>query len=337
MHMPKLVWSIAMLALVAGACTASVPATEPAPTGAAATPTPTTAATVPATQVPSPPTSTPVPSIDPALPAADRVDPVGTCAGDNGLCTSMDVATWQAIPFTPEVACNSIGTKCRVVANFYGPTHPGDWPLFVLVSGADEWETPDGAHSAYIDEFAVQLAGRGAVVMRANWRRGPGQGAAYPGPLADIACAIGFARHVGAEYGADPSRVVVVGHSGGGWAAAIVGLSATAFAPAADACLETSGSLRPDAWAGMTPAVAVRESFDVFALVEKATPADRLPVALIVGGLDELVVGTRQFAAALDKAGFESVLLVEPDADHYHILERAESIHALMALAARLD
>ena len=105
----------------------------------------------------------------------------------------MDVATWRSIPFTPEVPCNNIGTMCRVVANFYGPTHPGNWPLFVLVSGADDYEIPDGANSAYIDDFAKQLAGRGAVVMRANWRRGPGQGAEFPSSFADIACAIGVA------------------------------------------------------------------------------------------------------------------------------------------------
>ena len=175
--------------------------------------------------------------------------------------------------------------------------------------------------------------------MRANWRRGPGQGADYPAPLADIACAIRFARHVGAGYGANASHVVLVGHSSGGWAAAIVGLSATAFTPAAGTCNETKGSLRPDAWAGLAPAVwpRSRESFDAFALVKKATPADRLPVALIQGGLDSgTLTGTRDLQKALIGAGFDSTLLEIPTADHFTVLYMSESIDALLALAGRL-
>jgi acetyl esterase/lipase len=263
----------------------------------------------------------------------------------------MDVATWSAIPFTPEVSCSNTSARCRVVANVYGPTNgPRSWPLFVLVSGADEYETPDGADSAYIDDFAKQLAGRGAVVMRANWRRGPQQGAEFPSAFADIGCAIGVARRIGGTYGADPSRVTLVGHSSGGWAATIVGLTATPFTPAAGACNETAGSLRPDAWAGMAPALDHASAtflggdisakpdawaaVDAFALVAKATAADRLPVTLIVGSLDPAAVGTRAFEAALISAGFSSVLVEEPNANHPGILARSESLDALLVLAA---
>ena len=264
----------------------------------------------------------------------------------------MDIATWRSIPFTPEVACTSTGATCRVVANIYGPTQAGDWPLYVLVSGADEYETPDGADSAYIDDFAKQLAGRGAVVMRANWRRNPTQGAGFPASFADIACAIGVARQIGADYGADKSRVVLIGHSSGGWAAAIVGLTATPFDPAPGSCIETSGSLRPDAWAGMAPAVDYASSsfvggsreekpdiwaaVDPYALAAHTTPADRLPDTLIQGGHDSLAGSTGRFQAALISAGVDSILVEEPLQDHPGILNTVESIDALLELAGRL-
>lgn len=293
-----------------------------------------------------------MPSIDSALPSPDAVDPTGTCAGDSPLCTLMDVATWRSIPFTPEVACSSAGATCRVVANIYGPTHAGEWPLFVLVSGADGYETPDGADSAYIDDFAKQLAGRGAVVMRANWRRGPAQGAGFPASFADIACAIGVSRKIGADYGAATSHVVLIGHSSGGWAAAIVGLTATPFDPAAGSCIETSGSLRPDTWAGMAPAVDYASAsflggnkderpdawaaVDPFALAAQTTPADRLPVTLIQGGRDSLDASTQSFQTALIAERIDSILVEEPTEDHPGILYTVESVNALLELAARI-
>ena len=342
----KTVSAIAVVVLAVGACGAGVP-------GPTAKPSPSPAISVapgPTDEAESP--SPAVPSIDPFLPTPDSVDLAGTCTEGSSLCTTMDIATWRSIPFTPDVACSNLGTKCQVVANIYGPTHPGNWPLFVLVSGADDYETPDAADSAYIDDFARQLAGHGAVVMRANWRRGPGQGAGCPSSFADIGCAIGVSRAIGASYGADPSHVVLVGHSSGGWATAIVGLTATPFTPAAGSCNETAGSLRPDAWAGMAPALDhATDSFmggskvelpeawaavDAFALADGSTATDRLPVTLIVGGVDEVAPSTHQFEDALLADGIDSVLLDEPGQTHPSILSTVESIEALFELAARL-
>lgn len=347
-----------LIALLVAACQGTtVPAGT---TGASAAPPETLPTTAAATVVPSPratvvpsPSPRPVPSIDPSLPIPSAVDPMGACAPESQLCTLMDVATWSAIPFTPEVPCYDIGLKCRVLANVYGPTHPGHWPLFVLVSGADSYESPDAVHSAYIDDFAKQLAGRGAVVMRANWRRNPSQGAGYPASFGDIACAIGVARRIGARYGADATRVVLVGHSNGSWASMVVGLTATPFTPATGSCDEVSGSLRPDAWAGLAPPLAnglidgfigadasqapdAWKSVDAFTLIARSKAANRVPVTLIVGDLDDVVSGARKLDAALTAAGFENDLIVEANVDHYHVLDRAESIEALLALAARV-
>jgi pimeloyl-ACP methyl ester carboxylesterase len=59
------------------------------------------------------------------------------------------------------------------------------------------------------------------------------------------------------------------------------------------------------------------------------------PVTLIVGDLDSLAANTRLLQAALKKAGFDSVLVEEPGATHPGVLEHAESVGALLALAER--
>jgi hypothetical protein len=54
-------------------------------------------------------------------------------------------------------------------------------------------------------------------------------------------------RHVdGPAYGASPDRVILMGHSTGGWPAAVLGLTRTPFTPARESCSATAGSLRPD-------------------------------------------------------------------------------------------
>jgi acetyl esterase/lipase len=307
----------------------------------------------------SPPTPSPAPTLlaMPKMSSPDAVDAKGTCFDETLQCTLMDVATWRSVPLTPAVACSGVPTvapqvadQCQVIATLYGPTDPGQWPLFVVVAGAT---APPDAKDSYIDDFAKQLAGRGAVVLRDNWRRDPSQGGGYPASFGDIACAIGVARKIGPQFGADPASVVLVGHSSGGWASSIVGLTPAPFVPAAGSCNETAGSLRPDAWAAMAPALSYTSAgfiggdatqepeawaaADVFALANNASDADRLPVTLIQGVLEgpDAVARTREFQAALVQAGFDSTLLEEPDADHPGVLSTLESLDALMELADR--
>ena len=82
--------------------------------------------------------------------------------------------------------------------------------------------------------------------MVAGWREGPDWGGGYPNSFRDVACAIGVARKIGPAYGASPDRVTLMGHSTGGWPAAVVGLTPTPFTPARGSCNATAGSLRPN-------------------------------------------------------------------------------------------
>jgi acetyl esterase/lipase len=111
---------------------------------------------------------------------------------------------------------------CRLDLIIYAPTSGGPWPLVVFVPGASGTEkydptlTPDERAAANDwPEIGRPLAGQGAVVMVASYREKMSTGGGYPVTHEDIACAIGVARTIGATYGADPTRVTLVGHTGG--------------------------------------------------------------------------------------------------------------------------
>lgn len=162
-----------------------------------------------------------------------------------GMCTRLNVAEWQNVPYTPVVPCGSNASpKCRLRMDITAPTTGGPWPLLVLVPGGPS--PPDDRYNGTLKPFTTALAGQGAVVMVAGWREGPDWAGGYPTSFRDVACAIGVARKIGPAYGANPDRVTLMGHSTGGWPAAVIGLTPTPFTPTPGSCDSTAGSLRPD-------------------------------------------------------------------------------------------
>ncbi len=161
------------------------------------------------------------------------------------MCTRLNVAEWQNVPYTPVVPCGSNASpKCRLRMDITAPTTGGPWPLLVLVPGGPS--PPDDRYNGTLKPFTTALAGQGAVVMVAGWREGPDWAGGYPTSFRDVACAIGVARKIGPAYGANPDRVTLMGHSTGGWPAAVIGLTPTPFTPTPGSCDSTAGSLRPD-------------------------------------------------------------------------------------------
>ncbi len=291
----------------------------------------------------------------------------GSCTG-LGACAHLDVRRWAGIRFTPPVPCSTSSTTapeqraqsvpCQLVMNVFAPTSSGPWPLVVLSPGGPAAL----ADQLYLDDFAALLAAQGAVVMESEWRQVGFVGSGYPTAFADVACAIGVARMTGTEYGSTSNRVTLVGHSLGGWAAAIVLLTPTAFSPAGGACDPTAGSLRPDAVAivdgamneptttlpGETDYVsdflggsqgalpADWAVVDPFALATRyPAGAGAIPTVLIEGAVDNVVppAVARSFQAALVSAGYRSRLVEVPAADHISVLSSRDTIDAIMSIA----
>jgi acetyl esterase/lipase len=238
------------------------------------------------------------------------------------------------------------------------PTSGGPWPLMVFLPGGPS--PPDERYAYVLDPFAKALAGQGAVVMVAGWREGPQWGGGYPTSFADVACAIGVAREIGPSYGANPDRVTLVGHSTGGWPAAVVGLTPSSFTPAHGSCDPTAGSLSPDQVVSMDGVINevsepdvgdgpeyvshflggsrrahphAWEASDPFALAQRyPAGAHAIPFLLIHGVLDNTVYPrvSRLFQAALVTAGYHSRLVRVPDAGHIETLGNGDVVVALM-------
>lgn len=290
-----------------------------------------------------------------AFPSPNSVTPAGHC-DLSGVCSRFQVGEWEGVAFSPPVSCSDSGATCKLQMDIDAPTSGGPFPVVVVSPGGPQ---PVNSEN-YLTPLAVSLAGQGVVVMVSNWRQTPSNGGGLPSSFADIACAIGVARQTGPAYRASGDRVVLVGHSLGGWADAVVALTPTPFIPASGACNATAGSLRPDAFvdlAGAVDAVATPEdsnyvtaflggdrkshpdawgAADPFALA-KGHPAgaNGIPISLVqgTGDTDVPLEVTRSFEAALATAGYHPRLVLVAGADHASIMGAKETIYEIVALA----
>ncbi len=274
------------------------------------------------------------------------------------VCWRVDVGEWDSIPFTPAIACGSSGETCPLLMDIYAPTSGGPWPLIVVLPGGPQ--AP--ASMDHLSDLSLGLAAQGAVVMVSSWRQADWFAGGYPTSFQDIACAIGVARRIGPAYGARPERVTLVGHSLGGWAAPIIGLTPKPFVPTPGSCNPTAGSLRPEAVVSIDGAldelttmqdgndyvqgfvggdqVAQPKAWaasDPFVLARRyPAAADAIPFLLIHGGADTLVLPevSRAFQDALVAAGYGSRLVEVPSANHRSITAATETIDAIITLVA---
>ncbi len=112
------------------------------------------------------------------------------------------------IPYTDLVECH--GQDCRVPLDALATTEGEGLPTFVLVPGGPV----SFAERRYMDALAAAIARRGAVAFLATYRS-PATGDTGAESLIDVRCAIRFAREHAPEYGGDPERVILLGHSFG--------------------------------------------------------------------------------------------------------------------------
>jgi acetyl esterase/lipase len=297
-------------------------------------------------------TTTPSPSGSGAAPTPDEVLPADTCRGD--VCSTAELASWTGVPFTPAVACDHAGTTCQLTMDVLAPTAPGSRPIVLLVAGGPNPLADQG----YVMDAGFPVAVHDAVVINPVWRQDRDEGGGWPTSFQDIACAVGVARAIGPDYGGDPDRVVLVGHSLGGWASAVVALSPRDTTPAEAGCNPTNGSLRPDALVTLAGAVNLTEKgpqqflrgffdgskadrpqrwaqSDPLALAA-TTKRNPIPVTVVHGTGDTTVAPAtgRAFARALRHHGIDTHLVEVPGADHLGVLVAPAATDAIVAAAA---
>ncbi|XYD07986.1 alpha/beta hydrolase [Methylobacterium sp. NMS12] len=106
-------------------------------------------------------------------------------------------------------------------ADIYRPAAGKPRPVAVFLYGGG-WRTGSKDEVAYV---GAAFARRGVVAVIPDYRHVPA--ATLQDILADNAAAVAWTIAHAAEYGGDPARVTVVGHSSGAWAAAMLGLDRT--------------------------------------------------------------------------------------------------------------
>jgi acetyl esterase/lipase len=112
------------------------------------------------------------------------------------------------------------GEGARRRLDVYAPEAPGPHPVIVFIYGGS-WNT--GRRQEYAFAGAA-FASRGFVTVVPDYRVVPE--VRFPGFVDDCAAAMRWVADHVAEYGGDPSRIVLVGHSAGAYNAMMLALDA---------------------------------------------------------------------------------------------------------------
>jgi acetyl esterase/lipase len=192
-------------------------------------------------------------------------------------------------------------------------------PLVVLLHGAG------GPTLSSLEDMAVAVADRGVPVLNASWLASiahPQEG------TADAVCAVAFAYQQAASWGADPDKIIVMGHSGGGHVGMI-----TALAP--EALPECPAASDAHVWAyiGLAgePGAAApggnvygfwKNDPDVLAAMDAYNHIGGNPdlIARFVHGTADATVkieGTIAFSQALIDAGYDSAHIAVEGGSHF--------------------
>ncbi|GAB7550305.1 alpha/beta hydrolase [Cupriavidus sp. 8B] len=142
---------------------------------------------------------------------------LGACSTSdvlNGLTQSKAYALSASVPY---------GDGARARLDIYAPRQPacpGKAPVVVFFYGGT-WNSGEKADYAFV---AAALAARGILTVIPDYRLYPE--VSYPDFLVDNARAVAWTRREIASYGGDPQRLFLMGHSAGGYNAAMLALDA---------------------------------------------------------------------------------------------------------------
>jgi acetyl esterase/lipase len=229
-----------------------------------------------------------------------------------------------------------------LLLDVYSPSEPGMYPVVV------------GFHGCPINKTSLwglghELARRGVVVFSVGWSCAPTVVDNYLVGEREGTCAIKFVRQHAYEYQGDPSRIIVVGHSGGGGIGAAITLGGDSFV--AD-CLVNTGSALPDGFVGLDGAYPLYnfltdsakttmtktdlDQMDPFYQITANPVREEVPFRLFVGDeAEELIQFSRDFHQALLDAGYDSELTLFSDVSHMGIIGSTPSdvIETIVSMA----
>lgn len=205
-------------------------------------------------------------------------------------------------PYTEVIDCGI--DECAVPLDILAPSDGEALPTVVMLPGGPG--PFEGRR--YLEDLAAELAREGAVVYMTAYRSSL-TGSSDADTAADVRCAVRFARTTTADYGGDPDRVVLFGHSFGGF---------LVLQAAVEAEAETPGCLG-DA-TGIPNAVVASAGFRVsLAGAEPSGP----PILLMSGSEDDAAASGPSTATLLQDAGYEAEYVEFEGIDHLEVVDPA--------------
>ncbi len=184
------------------------------------------------------------------------------------------------------------GQEARQRLDVFAPKEAGIHPLVVFFYGGS-WSQGNKSQYAFV---GAALAARGYVTVIPDYRLYPQ--VRFPTFLEDSAQAVAWARQHAREFGGDPERIVLMGHSAGAHMAAMLALNSS--------YLESAG-VPPHSivgLVGLSGPYALDPNTDTLRTIFSSpyTPddwqpvhfaSDRAPPALLLHGLDDTVVASK--------------------------------------------
>jgi acetyl esterase/lipase len=196
-------------------------------------------------------------------------------------------------------------------------------PVIVYLHGG-RWRDGDRTEARFVGQ---RLADAGALVLVPDFRQAPDH--RFPAFVEDAARAVAWARAHAGEFGGDPRRVFVMGHSSGAHIAALLGTDARWLRAVGMAPRDLAGIV---GWSGAYDFLPIREIdlVEVFGTGEQwpaSQPVNHVdgdePPFLLVHGLDDDVVrpaNSASLQAKLQAAGIAAEYVPLEDTGHAGVL-----------------
>ncbi|MAX24086.1 MAG: lipase [Phycisphaeraceae bacterium] len=199
-----------------------------------------------------------------------------------------------------------------------------NYPVFVYFHGGGL----EGGGRGEGDPFVERMIAEGFGVVTAEYRVSPQ--AKYPAYNEDAAAAVAWTIENIAEYGGDPTRLFVTGHSAGGYLTAITCLDDRHLSKFGHHITEITGSIPTSGQ--MLTHFTIRKDKGI--PIERPTIDEdaplfyahdvKMPMFLLVGG-DDMAARVEEnalMAAVCKKHEFDIEILVVPGRDHGTIKDR---------------
>ncbi len=140
-----------------------------------------------------------------------------TTAADDRVRSTGQLEVRAAIPYTADP------DDPLLQLDVYAAREPGDAPrpIMVMIHGGG-WALGDKANRTLVHPKAEWFVEQGFVFVSINYRLSPAVG--HPVHAQDCAAAIAWVREHSQEFGGDPNRIMVIGHSAGAHLASLVSI-----------------------------------------------------------------------------------------------------------------